>query len=98
MILYGLFEYSYDYYEWENLICASEDIGKLREYYENIRFKYHILINEKEHKIYNKRGTGHYLIKKIKVIWGKKWNVLSVRLNTIFLTAIMLVAATLMLV
>lgn len=33
--MYGLFEYSYDYYEWENLICVSDSVDRLKEYYKD---------------------------------------------------------------
>ena len=33
MKMYGLFSYSYNHYEWEDLVCVSDSVEKLIRYY-----------------------------------------------------------------
>jgi len=42
-VVYGLFELSYDYYEWKDLIAVSEDKQKLVDLF-NMRTHYYPLV------------------------------------------------------
>lgn len=66
----GLFSYSYDYHEWEYLICVSEDEGKLID-------KYHYIDNEGIHELVTCEGRHselgdkevyHFMIKDVEVL------------------------------
>lgn len=63
--MYGLFEYTYDYYEFENLICVSKHIEKLDEECRQFYF-YPPIRCEDYHKELAETKTVHYLIKKLK--------------------------------
>ncbi len=67
--LYGLFGYTYDYYEWELLICASEHPYKLKEQHEAMNTRYKIF-SKVEHDKANEDHNEicHFLIKEIKLI------------------------------
>ena len=66
MKLFGLFEYTYDYYEWEELQVASSDESKLREWANNNLPDLEIF-TVGEHET-NYKGKAHLLIKEIDVL------------------------------
>ena len=63
----ALFYRTYDYYEWDEFVLASESYDKLKEYYtENDSDT--PLILEEEYDEYSNNGKKHYCIRDIKVI------------------------------
>lgn len=66
MKLYGLFSYSYDWYEWEDLVVVSDSVYKLKDYY----VKYHNgcdeppLVDEDQHSSFKREN--------ISTLWSKK--------------------------
>jgi len=69
MKLYGLFSYSYDYYEWEELECISRLRSRL-EYYYHTHQESTVLIygGEEEHIHLGNKEVSHYMIKEVKVV------------------------------
>ena len=65
MKLYGLFEYSYDYYQFEKLHVVSYDRANLKNHlYGFSRFAE----TEDIHKLYKKSKDNHFMIKELEVI------------------------------
>jgi hypothetical protein len=70
--MYGLFKYSYDYYEWEDFVCASEDKSKLVKY-AIIKNDDDLEIidldeNKEDHKTLSDSETSHFGIQRIEVL------------------------------
>lgn len=70
MKLYGLFEYTYDWYEWEELVVVSKSKEKLEKYYENYKGQYgkFQLVEEQLHKVFQDDGHNHMVIKEVENI------------------------------
>lgn len=69
MKMYGLFSYSYDHYEWENLVCVSESQKKLIDrVYETTKGDILLVHTEDTHSELADEGTFHLMIKEIEVI------------------------------
>lgn len=70
MKIYGLFEYTYDWYEWEQLIVVSRNVEKLKKYYETYKGEYgkFLLVEESEHKDYAKDQHNHMIIREVQVV------------------------------
>ena len=70
--MYGLFEYSYDYYEWETLECISDDKNKLEvEQLRLVEGENYIskrAFDEHEHNELASVEAPHYYIKKVTVL------------------------------
>jgi len=70
MKLYGLFSYSYDWYEWEDLVVVSDSVDKLKDYY----VKHHNggdeppLVDECLHEKYAFKEYRHFMIKEVEFI------------------------------
>jgi hypothetical protein len=65
MKLYGLFDYAYDYHEWEVCECVSHNRGKL----EGEIGDFDILAGTwEEHQTLARKEKQHYYIKEVKVI------------------------------
>ena len=65
--MYALFKRTYDYYEWDNFIVASDNINKLKDYYQNLKDD-EPLIDECEYDSYYSCDKAHYCIVEIKVV------------------------------
>lgn len=65
MIIYGLFEYSYDWYEFEEFVAASKKVDKLDKLVTN---GWPIVYIEDAHKQFRNSDTFHYYIKQLKVV------------------------------
>lgn len=65
--MYGLFLYMYDYHEWEDFICCSEDEGKLGVHWSELSTGWP-LVEVDEHDSYRDQEMPHYIIKLISVI------------------------------
>lgn len=68
MKLYGLFGYTYDWYEWEELVVVSNSKEKLVMYYETYKDQYSKLVEEQLHKRYQDDGYNHMTIKEVEYI------------------------------
>lgn len=66
MKLYGLFEYSYDWYEWETLICVSKNKEKLTKHYREVGRDLKVTEDEDTHNSWD--GERHYMIKEVEYI------------------------------
>jgi hypothetical protein len=67
--MYGLFYYSYDYYEWQELEAVSPDIEKLKDYHKKeIDHESYHLVNESDIRIYKDLEKCHYRIQEVKII------------------------------
>lgn len=64
----GLFYMSYDYYEWENLICISQDEEKLNQRAALDDPKLQVVFSGEESSKLAERERPHYLIKDIETI------------------------------
>ena len=62
--MYGLFEYTYDYYEFESFVCVSKHIEKLKTFCLNTYFSSPTEC-EIEHRRLAKIKVSHYMIKKV---------------------------------
>jgi hypothetical protein len=65
--LYGLFFNNYDYHEWKNLYCVSEDKKKLREYHKNLTGDEE-LIPKTKYNHYRDYEIDHYIILPLEVL------------------------------
>ena len=66
----GLFQYSYDYHEWEYLVAVSEDENKLIEKAKELDSR-QVLIREdnlEEHYILRDKEKLHFMIKRVEVL------------------------------
>lgn len=69
MKLYGLFEYSYDYYEWESLNCVSYSQKSLVDrFHETIGNRYKLIYTDTEHEELRDGQVTHYMIKEVELI------------------------------
>lgn len=69
----ALFSYHYDYYEWEELVCASESENLLIDYYNRHCSRCGPLVEgEKEHDKLANEERSHYLIGAILYIQGDR--------------------------
>lgn len=66
--MFGLFEFTYDYYEWTSLVCVSIDPQKLKDYWEAERDGKPLAHKESEHRSYAKKEETHYKIQPIKCV------------------------------
>lgn len=64
----GLFYMSYDYYEWENLICISQDEAKLNQRAALDDPKLQVVFSDKESNMLAESEIPHYLIKDVETI------------------------------
>lgn len=65
----GLFIYTYDYYEWEDLIAVSESADRLKErHLEEKKQDYKLATNEDEHNELAHMETYHYMIKDVELV------------------------------
>ena len=65
----GLFLYTYDYHEWEDLIAVSEFTENLKERYLMEDGKdYKLANNEDEHNELAHMETHHYMIKDVELV------------------------------
>ena len=64
----GLFYMSYDYYEWENLICISQDEAKLNQRAALDDPKLQVVFSDEESSKLADSELPHYLIKDIETI------------------------------
>ena len=65
MIIYGLFDYSYDYYTFETFLKASKKINKLEKFCtESIP----VVFTEDAHREYAANEMWHYYIKQLEVV------------------------------
>lgn len=67
MKLYGLFEYTYDWYEWETLICVSKNKQKLIKRYNEIN-KHNLELTEDDDTHILLNGVRHYMIKEVECL------------------------------
>ena len=65
-----LFKYSYDYYEWENLIAVSNDINLLEKRYASEDQDVPLISYKEEHEHYQDREEGHFSINSVEFIDG----------------------------
>lgn len=68
MKLYGLFEMTYDYHEWETLECVSRDEDLLRKYASTVDPDLPVVNTQSENEAYCRQETTHYYIKEVDVI------------------------------
>lgn len=69
MTMYGLFYMTYDYHEWENLVCVSDSIDKLIRYAKGKGCPITVLPDNKdEHDHYASKETAHYVISEVEAI------------------------------
>lgn len=61
--MYGLFNYDYDYYEWETLVCVSKKQKLLIDYYIEMKVNDKIVWSEQEHSEAQDTKTTHFMIK-----------------------------------
>lgn len=61
-MMFGLFNYSYDWYEWRDLVAVSDSIEKLKAECP------HGLMDQKGHEKAQNKEIGHYTIEPVKVI------------------------------
>lgn len=67
--MYGLFQYTYDYHEWEYLICVSENKKDLLSHLKSLDDIYSMFANnEIDHEKLSDNETSHYMIKEVKVV------------------------------
>lgn len=66
--MFGLFEFSYDYYEWTSLICVSEDTQKLNDYWASEGEGVPFANTPKEHRDFAKNEERHYMVQPIKCV------------------------------
>ena len=68
--MYGLFNYTYDYYEWEELICVSESVEKLQAKYILIKDSIidGLVESEEAHCDSQKMEINHCYIKKVEIV------------------------------
>ena len=67
--LLGLFHRSYDYYEWDDIICVSNVAQKLKDEYEKLDVSdCYPLVDESLHGEFRDREAGHYAITEVKVV------------------------------
>ena len=64
----GLFYMSYDYYEWENLICISQDEAKLNQRAALDDPKLQVVFSDEESSGLAESEMRHYLIKDVETI------------------------------
>lgn len=64
----GLFNYSYDYYQWEYLICVSENESKLKDKYNEIKDDEELATCEGRHKELASKEIQHYMIEEVEVL------------------------------
>lgn len=65
----GLFEITWDYYCWEDLICVSDSRYMLRDEYKKIDQNDPLLSEDDSHIIYREHTEiAHYVIKKVKLL------------------------------
>jgi len=66
----GLFSYSYDWYEWEYLVCVSESEGKLVERYHNLDDAGQLVMHYQEdlHSELADKEVAHLMIKEVEVL------------------------------
>ena len=64
----GLFYMSYDYYEWENLICISQDEAKLNQKAALDDPKLQVVFSDEESNRLAESELAHYLIKDVETI------------------------------
>lgn len=65
--MYGLFMFTYDYYEFESILCVSESTDSLNAEY--IRsYGPNRIINEEQHDSYRDSGESHYVIMELEVV------------------------------
>jgi len=65
MIIYGLFAYSYDWYEFEEFVAASKKVEKLEKLRVGDR---PTVYTEETHNQLGKQQDRHYYIKQLEVI------------------------------
>ena len=63
----ALFNRTYDYYEWDNFVLASESYDKLKEYHAE-KYSDIPLISDDEYDEYCNNEKSHYCITDIEVI------------------------------
>ncbi len=66
--MFGLFEFSYDYYEWTSLVCVSSEPQKLKDYWMSEGDGVPFASDEKEHRSFAKNEEAHYKIQPIKCV------------------------------
>jgi len=68
--MYGLFENSYEWYEWNEFMCASEDKNKLIEYITtHLNNEYKLLEKDSsEQKAAEQKEITHYVILEIEYL------------------------------
>lgn len=64
----GLFYMTYDYYEWENLICISQDEAKLNQKAALDDPKLQVVFSDEESNRLAESELPHYLIKDVETI------------------------------
>ena len=66
----GLFEYSYDYYEWEDLIAVSESSDKLIKKFHEVKKDDEVscVLIEELHEQNQKFEERHYMIKGVELL------------------------------
>lgn len=65
----GLFIYSYDWYEWEDLICVSNSETKLIEKFTEVAGDGQELVTcESHHSVLRDKEERHYMIKDVEVL------------------------------
>jgi hypothetical protein len=67
---YALALYTYDHYEWEEVVAVSFDQSKLRDEHEQLppshTYKDVRIIRNSAHRAFAERGESHWLIKEVK--------------------------------
>ena len=70
MKIYGLFEYTYDYHEWEQLIVVSRSVDKLQKFYETYKGEYgkFPLVEGVHHHDHAQLESNHLIIREVGVV------------------------------